>query len=129
MKTRKIIIALISVVLICTPVFKTLAQHHGSTYEKEHAKVEKKTETFGVSGNCGMCKKTIESAVKKDKAIISAKWNETTKKLTVTYDPEKINIDKIHQLVANAGYDTDKIEAKDEVYNSLPGCCKYERQK
>lgn len=88
-----------------------------------------KTETFGVSGNCGMCKKTIEGALKKEKAITKGKWDEETKKLTVTYDSEKITIEKIHQLVADAGYDTDKVKAKDEVYNKLHGCCKYDRKK
>lgn len=88
-----------------------------------------KTETFGVSGNCGMCKKTIEGALKKDKAITKGKWDEETKKLTVTYDSEKITIDKIHQMVADAGYDTDKVRAKDEVYKKLHGCCQYERKK
>lgn len=88
-----------------------------------------KTETFGVSGNCGMCKKTIESAVKKDKAVTAAKWDEETKKIKVTYDSEKTTIEKIHQLIAAAGYDTDKAKGNDEAYKKLSPCCQYERRK
>lgn len=88
-----------------------------------------KTETFGVSGNCGMCKKTIEAAVKKDKAVTAAKWDEDAKTLKVTFDSEKITLDKIHQLVADAGYDTDKVKGNDEAYKKLHACCQYERRK
>ncbi len=39
-----------------------------------------KTETFKVSGNCGMCKTKIEKAAK-DAGASSATWNEETKDL------------------------------------------------
>ena len=29
--------------------------------------------------------------------------------------------------IAKAGHDTDMHKAKDEVYNELPSCCKYDR--
>ncbi|MCK9613270.1 MAG: cation transporter [Bacteroidales bacterium] len=85
------------------------------------------TETFGVKGKCGMCKTTIESALKNKKGIISCTWDLSTNKLSVTYIPETITIEKIHQLVADAGYDTDKIKASDKAYNKLPACCQYQR--
>ena len=33
----------------------------------------------------------------------------------------------IKQKIADVGYDSDSHRAKDEVYNSLPGCCQYDR--
>jgi periplasmic mercuric ion binding protein len=87
------------------------------------------TISFKVSGNCEMCKNTIEKALKKNAAIQDANWNVATKILTVTYNPHGISADQIHQLVANAGYDTDKIKASDAVYSTLPKCCQYKRTK
>ena len=82
------------------------------------------TTTFRVEGNCGMCKRNIENALDV-KGISSAEWNQKTKTLTVVYNPEKIQVDDIHKLVNGGGYDTDKFKAPDEVYDKLPGCCKY----
>ncbi|WP_236614009.1 heavy-metal-associated domain-containing protein [Nafulsella turpanensis] len=86
------------------------------------------TTTFQVSGKCGMCKNRIESAVKELKGIEAANWDVETKALTVKYDATKVKEADIHQKVADAGHDTQEAKATDEVYNSLPGCCKYERE-
>ncbi|OFY94881.1 MAG: hypothetical protein A3K10_07000 [Bacteroidetes bacterium RIFCSPLOWO2_12_FULL_31_6] len=88
-----------------------------------------KTETFKVYGNCGMCKKTIESALKKKDGILSGKWDSKTKMVVVTYDSSKINIKQIYQKIANAGYDTDSVRANDEAYSNLHSCCQYDRPK
>ncbi|MFN8415412.1 MAG: heavy-metal-associated domain-containing protein [Cytophagaceae bacterium] len=87
------------------------------------------TLTFKVYGNCEMCKKRIETALSKSTAIKSAIWDVKTKMVTVVYDPHVISIEQIHQLIADAGHDTDKIKASDAVYNKLPVCCKYDRRK
>jgi len=34
----------------------------------------------------------------------------------------------IHKAIANAGHDTDKEKAPDEVYKNLPGCCQYTKE-
>lgn len=93
------------------------------------AQNESKTKTieFKVTGNCGMCKKTIESSLKGKPGISSAVWNKETKVMKVTFDPSKISEDQIHQKIADVGYDTDKKKASDKAYNSLPGCCQYKR--
>ena len=90
---------------------------------------DKKTDTFKVYGNCTMCKATIESALKKKDGITKKDWNTETKMLTVTYDPAKISLKEIKQKIADVGYDTDEIHAKDEAYNNLHSCCKYDRVK
>lgn len=85
------------------------------------------TKTFTVYGNCGMCKSTIEKSVKNIEGIKTGVWDIPTDQMTVEYDPSKISLDAIKQKIADAGYDSDTHHAKDEVYNSLPGCCQYER--
>ncbi|MBS1656037.1 MAG: cation transporter [Bacteroidetes bacterium] len=85
-----------------------------------------KTETYAVSGNCGMCQKKIESAAKKAGAAY-ASWNKDTKQLTVKYNSTTTDNNKIQQEIANAGYDTPNYKATDEAYNSLEKCCQYDR--
>lgn len=74
-----------------------------------------------------MCKKTIEAALKKNPAVKSANWNVQTKMISVEYDPHSISLNEVQQLIANAGYDTEKVKAPDAAYKKLPGCCQYER--
>lgn len=82
---------------------------------------------FKVTGNCGMCKKTIESSLKGNPGVSSAVWNKDTKMMKVVFDPAKISEDQIHQKIADSGYDTEKKKASEKAYNALPGCCKYTR--
>lgn len=83
-----------------------------------------KTETFTVSGVCGMCKDRIENAAL-IKGVKFAQWDKMEQELIVIYRPDKVKLDKIHEAVAEAGHDTDKVKAKDEVYKKLPACCAY----
>lgn len=92
------------------------------------AKGEKDTASFIVSGNCDMCKTRIEAGAKKGGAL-KATWDESSHVLQVVYDPAKTTLGEIHQGVANAGYDTEKVKAPDNAYQKLPGCCQYEREK
>lgn len=80
--------------------------------------------TIKVYGNCGMCKERIETALDQN-GIKLATWDTKTKNLEVVYNSKKISEQKIHELVANAGHDTDKVKAKNEVYAALPFCCLY----
>jgi cation transport ATPase len=87
-----------------------------------------KTETAKVWGNCDMCKARIEKAAKIE-GVSKAEWNKETKVLTLVYDPSKVKSDDIQKKIAAVGHDTEKFKADDKAYNSLPGCCKYERNK
>ncbi len=87
------------------------------------------TETFKVYGNCGMCKTRIEKALKGVDGIQSAEWSVAKKMATVTYDSKVITLDKIHEIIAGVGHDTEKARADDAVYAKLHGCCKYDRPK
>jgi len=85
-----------------------------------------KTEDIKVAGECGTCKKKIESAAKKAGATYAV-WNVDTKQLTVKYTSSSTNTAKIEQAIANAGYDTPGFKATEAAYNKLDDCCKYER--
>ena len=85
------------------------------------------TITFKVYGNCEMCKKTIETALKKNTNIKKADWNVESKMISVEYDPHMISVDEIHKIIANSGYDTEKVKAPDSAYKKLPGCCQYRK--
>ncbi len=86
-----------------------------------------KTERFDVRGNCSMCESRIEKAAQTVKGVVKADWNMGTALIDVTYDPSKTSVDKIQSAIAGAGHDTPLYKAKDEVYNRLPACCKYDR--
>lgn len=90
---------------------------------------QKKTEetTFKVGGECNMCKKRIENALDV-KGVRFAEWNPETETLFVAYKPKKISLDKIHELIAEVGHDTEKVKAKDEVYENIHGCCRYREE-
>jgi copper chaperone CopZ len=84
------------------------------------------TKTFQVSGNCGMCKKTIEKAARIP-GVKSAVWDVKTKNLVLTYNEDKTNPEQVLREVAYAGYDNELYVAPDNAYNDLHGCCKYKR--
>lgn len=115
MKTQSIVLSFLFVfVALCT----VKAQKYPvTTLKKENIKVW---------GECGMCKKKIETASKQAGAV-TADWNEDSKVLSVSYNTNKTSATKIQQAVAGVGYDTKDIKATDGAYNKLPGCCKYER--
>jgi periplasmic mercuric ion binding protein len=108
MKKNHIVLSVISLFL-CTALFA------------------QKKDTVKVWGNCGMCKKTIETAAKSSGAA-EADWNTETKILAVSYNGEKTTLAKIEQAVAASGYDTKNFTAPEEAYNKLPSCCQYDRK-
>lgn len=84
--------------------------------------------SFGVRGNCGMCKKTIEKAVNAVEGVASANWNVDKKKIDVSFDDTKTNAIAIHKAIAASGYDTEKVAGSEEAYKNLPGCCQYDHE-
>jgi len=91
------------------------------------SKTEKAETVFGVSGNCGMCKATIEKSASSVNGVLEATWNKETKKVTISYDDTKTDELTIHNAIAKSGYDTDKVKANKNAYNNLAGCCQYDR--
>ena len=84
-------------------------------------------EEFKVSGNCTMCKATIEKAVLGLKGVNSAEWSTETKMIHVSFNKEKVKLANIHKAIAKSGYDTEKETALESVYNKLPACCLYRK--
>ena len=94
------------------------------------AEIIKSDITFGVRGNCGMCKSTIESATMSIEGVDTATWSTESKMISINVSTE-INdqlINDIHNAIAKSGYDTELSTAVDEDYDKLPMCCKYDRE-
>jgi mercuric ion binding protein len=84
-------------------------------------------DSVAVSGNCSMCKRTIERAAKSAGAS-AANWNTETRVLALTFAPAKTSTAKIQQAVAGSGYDTRDYKGNDKAYQALHECCKYDRK-
>ena len=85
--------------------------------------------SFGVRGNCGMCKTTIQKAALSVDGVEEASWDMQTKVLDIRTNSNLDSITiKIHNAVAKSGYDTELVLASSEDYNNLPGCCQYNRE-
>jgi len=81
--------------------------------------------TFWVDGVCGMCEKRIESALLNTSGVRFADWSTDSHTVKVSFNPKKLNEQKLHEIVAAAGHDTQKVKAKDEAYAKVHACCKY----
>ncbi len=98
-----------------------------ATVEKEvSTSVAVSTATFGVRGNCGMCKATIEKAANSIEGVTEATWDKDKKKIDISFDAAKTNAMEVHTAIANSGYDTEKVMGNLEAYKGLPGCCQYD---
>ena len=82
--------------------------------------------SFGVRGNCGMCKTTIEKAANAVEGVASANWDVDKKKIDVSFDDTKTDAMAIHKAIAASGYDTEKVNGNEDAYKNLPGCCQYD---
>ncbi len=81
--------------------------------------------TIFVDGLCGMCKDRIEAAAFKTKGVISANWNQKSKRLKVEFISDKFDENQLHKKISSVGHDTEKMKADDKVYDKLHSCCKY----
>ena len=85
------------------------------------------TETsFGVKGNCKMCKKTIETSALSLDGVHKAIWDVKTKQIDLVYDDQLVELTTIHNTIASSGYSTDLVDLNQEAYDNLPMCCQYD---
>lgn len=84
--------------------------------------------SFGVRGNCTMCKSTIEKAVNGVDGVALAVWDVEAKKIEVSFNDSKTDEIAIHKAIAESGYDTEKVSANVDAYNNLPSCCQYDHE-
>lgn len=95
-----------------------------------NAAVQAKTvkATFKVGGNCAeLCKPRIEKAAKQTAGVISATWNQKDQMMSLVYDNEKTNVNKVEKAIAAAGHDAGNVKASSAAYKKLPGCCQYRK--
>ena len=90
-----------------------------------------KTETVVIKTNiyCDHCKKceSCGGKIQKElftKGIKNVVLDEKAMTVTVSYNPEKITVDKIRERISKLGYDADEVKADAEAYQKLDGCCK-----
>lgn len=81
-----------------------------------------------VKGNCDMCKKRIEKAAFGVKGVKSAEWHSDDQMLHLIIDENKTDALKVEEAVAKAGHDTKDVKATQDNYDSLHGCCQYDRE-
>ncbi len=88
--------------------------------------VKAQTETIEIktSAICSMCKSTIERALAYEKGVEKSNLDVKTKVVTVQYDANKTNPDKIRQCIAKAGYNADDVKREEKAYSKLADCCK-----
>jgi len=80
-----------------------------------------------VSGICDMCKTRIEKAAFKTKGVKSAEWSSESQSLSLVINERKTDVLTIQKNMAAIGHDTEVVQATNEAYNNLHGCCQYER--
>ena len=125
---KKIILSVVVIAAIGLTSFKSEAKKDALVNTEIVNEKAMKDISFGVRGNCGMCKSTIEKAAKSVEGVASAMWDKDKKSLQVSFDDTKTTTIAIHKAVAASGYDTEKVKGDINAYNGLPGCCKYDHE-
>ena len=124
---KKVILSMVVIIAIvftsCKNEAKKESNSATTTMSKEMAM---KDISFGVRGNCGMCKRTIEKAANSVEGIANANWDKDKKLIRVSFDEGKTDVMSIHKAIAASGYDTEKVNGDLDAYEGLPGCCKYD---
>ncbi len=86
---------------------------YGAEEKTENANV-----TIPIGGmTCAACSQRVEKAIKKLDGVVSASVNIATEKATVTYDPRRVRVSAIKQVIEKAGYQAlqiNKADAADE---------------
>jgi mercuric ion binding protein len=114
MKTIKMITSSIFMIILMMSASNSSAQEKATS-----AEVKIKT-----SAVCDMCKETIEKNLAFEKGIKKSVLDVDSKIVTVTYNPQKTNVEKIRLAIAKIGYDADDVPASKKAYDKLDACCK-----
>ena len=125
---KNIILSFIFLMAISFTSCSNKSKNQTSTTSEVSKEITQKEISFGVRGNCGMCKTTIEKAATNLDGVSSASWNVDQKTIVVSFDSSSMNEMSIHDAIAASGYDTEKVLGNLDAYNSLPGCCQYDHE-
>ena len=88
--------------------------------------VKAQTDTVRIktSAICEQCKEKIEHDLSFEKGVKSNVLNLETKEITVVYNAQKTDPEKIRVAITKIGYDADSLKALEKAYDRLPECCK-----
>jgi len=126
---KKVILSVALIVAMGLTSCKNETKQETETTATEVSKEMAMTDlSFGVRGNCGMCKSTIEKAANDVEGVAIATWDVDKKKIDVSFDNTKTDAMAIHKAIAASGYDTEKAIGDLDAYDDLPGCCKYDHE-
>ncbi len=89
--------------------------------------VSEKHTLLAVGGSCDMCTDRIVSTANKIEGVTQASYNLEKQELHLHYLEDKTDIDDISKSLADVGHDTELYKATQDVYDALPGCCKYRK--
>jgi mercuric ion binding protein len=73
---------------------------------------------------CNECKERIEHDLSFTKGVKSNVVNLETKEVTVIYNTEKTDPQKIRMAITKIGYDADSLKADQKAFGKLPLCCR-----
>ncbi|GLB49302.1 heavy-metal-associated domain-containing protein [Neptunitalea lumnitzerae] len=127
---RKVILAVAVIAAIgFTSCEETKKEEKTTTENLDTASIEgKAVETFGVRGNCGMCKATIEKAANSVDGVAKSTWDVDHKIIKVAFDSTKTDVTSIKKAIAASGYDTEGFTGSEAAYEKLPACCHYDHE-
>ena len=125
---KNTILSLIFLMAISFTSCSNKSKNNTTTISKDSKEVAMKDISFGVRGNCGMCKTTIEKAATSLDGVSAATWDIDKKTILVSYDDSNTDELAIHNAIAASGYDTEKVLGNLDAYDNLPGCCQYDHE-
>ncbi len=73
---------------------------------------------------CGSCKATIGSALKRLKGVRKVKIDVDAKSAVVKFDSGKLTLSTIENAIAAAGYDANSTKADPDAQKHLSPCCR-----
>ncbi len=79
-----------------------------------------------VEGACGMCTERIQNYAIITDGVLKAEYDLERQILTVEVDKKTFDKYQLHENIAGAGHNTNKVKATPEAYAKLPGCCQYD---
>ena len=88
---KNTILSLVFLIAISFTSCSNKSNNQTSTTSEISKEISSQETSFGVRGNCGMCKTTIENAANSLDGVSSASWNIDQKTLVVSYDSSAVD--------------------------------------
>lgn len=90
----------------------------------EEAFSQTDTVRIRTSAQCETCRNKLDRDLGYLKGVQFVELDLESSILTVVFDSERTDSEKIRKTVTRAGYDADEMPADPRAYQRLPGCCK-----